>query len=140
MLSQVGGYLGGIVSGISPGGWVLIALGLLLLGAGLVCLRWARRGVESLLFEGVEPGRGAGGGGGGAVRAWLGGASVVTRQAMSVGLLLLGYHGVAWGLPATVPMLRWPAEWWWVLVGLVVAVVTVSRWVDGRERAGGPEA
>ena len=140
-MAAVWSAIASVTARMGVGDWLLVALGAVLAGLGLWALRSARRRVDVLV--GLAPEDRPGGGGdatGGAGRTEgdeVVSASPATRYTLGLGLLILGYHAVAWGLPAGVVTMAWPAGWWWALVGLLGGLVGLARWMDRWEGLAG---
>lgn len=152
VMAQVRAYVESVLAQMGWGGWILVAIGLVMLVFGLFTLRSARRAQERLI--GIEPAasesrapetpffpadgarvpaggeRGEGGQGGAGGERF----SPATLYVMGLGLLVLGYHAVAWGLPGFVVPMRWPEQQWWALVVLVLGLGGVSMLIDRYER------
>lgn len=72
------------------------------------------------------------------LRYWRSSLSEPTRLAIGVGLLLTAYHAAAYLFPDQWLAFRIPESHWWVLVGIVVALVGGSMAMDrleGRHQA-----
>jgi hypothetical protein len=158
VMAQVRAYVESVLAQMGWGGWILVAIGLVMLVFGMFTLRSARRAQERLI--GIEPeasarpapetplfpsagggvsadragGEGGEGGAGGAGGGLGERFSPATLYVMGLGLLVLGYHAVAWGLPGFVVPMRWPEQQWWALVVLVLGLGGVSVMIDRFER------
>lgn len=114
---------------MSPWSWALTAAGAAVLLAGLVVTARARRPVEveEARREGepVPPPRFF-------VERLFDRLALTTPTiaVIGLGMLALGYHLLAWGLPAGYLALRVPAENWWMLAGGIAALVALSLLVD----------
>jgi hypothetical protein len=49
---------------------------------------------------------------------------------VGVGLLAIGYHLLAWGLPPSMLPIRIDAQYWWGLVAAPIVLVCLSLWLD----------
>jgi hypothetical protein len=135
-------------------GWVLVFVGLVVMGVGLWALRWAREAAEregeservgsesaggprgeSGGEAGIRPGEGGGATSAAWARAKLRDASAATRITLAVGVLINGYHAVAWGLPPEWLTVRVPVESWWMVpvgaVALMALAWSMDRWERG---------
>lgn len=103
-----------------------LVIGLMVAGAGFYMLRWGR----TMPASGEDAERGPQG----VLATMLGGLSLPTRYVIGFCLILLGYHAVAYSLPAGMLWLRVPPERLWIMGVAVAVVVTGSLVMDARER------
>lgn len=69
--------------------------------------------------------------------AGLGSISRPTALTLGLALAGVGYHLLAWCLPAGWLALRVPVERWWVVPGFAVVAVAASLGADAASRRGG---
>lgn len=118
------------ISGYSDA--VLVAVGVLLMVAGLTLLA-ARPEVTRGPFRGAREAAHA------LVSRWV---SEPTRLLVSVVLLVVGYHFLAWAAPARWDVMAVPRRRWLVVVGIGAGVIFMSLLLDragvlGSRRSGG---
>lgn len=117
-------------SGAGAGDWAAIAAGAVGLVGGVVLLAMSRRlsersaeraeaGVAAASADAAPPGR----------APW----SVGSVASAGLAVAAMGYHLIVWTLPAGAFGVRVPASAWWAVPVAGVAMVGLSRWLDGAE-------